>query len=137
MSEDKALQIEDAEKQELAETGAERTRDRLVFVPRSDVFETEEAITVLAEMPGVDENSVEITLEQNVLTINGYVDPAQPEGLELAVAEYRIGDFSRAFTISDQIDRKAIEATAKDGVLRLVLPKVTEAKKRAITVKAG
>ena len=137
MAEDKALEIQDTEKREVAETGAERTRDRLAFVPRADVYEADKGITVLADMPGVDENCVDITLEQNVLTINGYVELEQPEGLNLAYAEYQVGDYQRAFTLSDQIDREGIEAVVKDGVLRLYLPKVTEAQRRKIAIKAG
>lgn len=137
MSEDTALQVQDTEKREVAETGAERTRDRLAFVPRADVYETDAAIIVVADMPGVDENSVDITLENNVLTINGYVEPEPPEGLRLAYAEYQVGDYVRAFTLSDQIARDGIEATVKDGVLRLQLPKITEAQRRTIAIKAG
>ncbi len=137
MTEDRALQVGDTEKLEVAETGAERTRDRLAFVPRADIYETSEAITVVADMPGVDENSVDITLEDRVLTINGYVEPMQPESHSPAYAEYQVGDFQRAFTLSDQIDRDGIEATVKDGVLRLRLPKITEAMKRKIAIKAG
>ena len=137
MSEEKALQVEDTEKQEVMETGAERTRDRLAFVPRADIYETEDAITVVADMPGVDESSLDIMLENDVLSINGYVEPMQPEGYGLAHVEYRVGDFQRSFTLSNQIDREGIEAVIKDGVLRLVLPKITEAKKRKIEIKAG
>jgi HSP20 family molecular chaperone IbpA len=137
MTEEKALQVEDTEKREVAETGTERTRDRLAFVPRADIYETEEAITVVADMPGVDENSLDITLENNVLSIDGYVESFQPEGYSLAYAEYRVGDYQRAFTLSDQIDRDGIEAVIKDGVLRLYLPKVTEARKRKIAIQAG
>jgi HSP20 family protein len=137
MTEETTLQVQDTEKREVAEMGAERTRDRLAFVPRADVYETEEGITVVADMPGVDENSVDITLENNVLTINGYVEPAQPEGHRLAYAEYQVGDYQRAFTLSDQIDRDGIEAVVKDGVLRLYLPKVTEAQRRKIAIRAG
>lgn len=137
MTEEKALQVQDTDKLEVAETGAERTRDRLAFVPRADIYETDEAITVVADMPGADENSVDITLENNVLTINSYVEPQQPEGHSLAYAEYQVGDYQRAFTLSDQIDRDGIEAVVKDGVLRLYLPKITEAKKRKIAIKAG
>jgi HSP20 family molecular chaperone IbpA len=137
MTEEKALQVEDTEKREVAESGAERTRDRLAFVPRADIYETEEAITVVADMPGVDETSLDITLENNVLSIDGYVEPMQPEGYSLAYAEYRVGDYQRAFTLSDKIDREGIEAAIKDGVLRLSLPKITEARKRTIAIKAG
>jgi HSP20 family molecular chaperone IbpA len=131
------LQVQETEKREVAETGAERTRDRLAFVPRADVFETEDAIVVVADMPGVDENSVDITLESNVLTIEGEVEPEAPEGLSLAYAEYRVGDYRRAFSISDQIDREGIEATVKDGVLRLHLPKIVQARVKRIAIKAG
>jgi HSP20 family protein len=137
MTEETTLQVQDTDKREVAEMGAERTRDRLAFVPRADVYETDEAITVLADMPGVDESSVDITLENNVLTINGYVEPVQPEGYRLAYAEYEVGDYQRAFTLSDQINREGIEAVVKDGVLRLYLPKVLEAQKRKIAIKAG
>jgi HSP20 family protein len=137
MTEETTLQVQDTDKREVAEMGAERTRDRLAFVPRADVYETDEAITVLADMPGVDESSVDITLENNVLTINGYVEPVQPEGYRLAYAEYEVGDYQRAFTLSDQISREGIEAVVKDGVLRLYLPKVLEAQKRKIAIKAG
>jgi HSP20 family protein len=137
MTEEKALQVEDTEKREVAETGAERTRDRSAFVPRADIYETEEAITVVTDMPGVDETSLDITLENNVLSLDGYVEPLEPEGYSLAYAEYRVGDYQRAFTLSDQIDRNGIEAVIKDGVLRLYLPKISEARKRSIAIKAG
>lgn len=137
MSEERGLELQDAEKQEVEATGAERTRERLAFVPRADIYETAEAITVVTDMPGVDETSVDITLDKNVLTITGYVEPMQPEGYSLAHAEYNIGDFERAFTLSDRIDREGIEATVKDGVLRLVLPKITEAKSRMIPISVG
>jgi HSP20 family molecular chaperone IbpA len=137
MSEEQALQLEDTEKLEVEETGAERTRDRLAFVPRVDIYETDEAITVVADLPGVDENSIDITLEKNVLTLNAYVEPEEPEGFELAYVEYRVGDYQRAFTLSDQIDQEGIEATVNAGVLRLQLPKITEAKRRKIAITAG
>jgi HSP20 family protein len=137
MAEEQALQVQDAEKRELDLAGAERTRDRLAFVPRADIYETNEGITVLADMPGVDESSVDITLENNVLTIRGYVDPVEPEGRSLAFSEYRVGDYERAFSLSDQIDQDAIDALVKDGVLRLHLPKITEARKRTIAIRAG
>lgn len=137
MTEDTVLQDSDIEKREVVETGAERTRDRMAFVPRADVYETGEAIVVVADIPGVDENSVDITLEDNVLTINGYVELEQPEGHSLAYAEYQVGDYQRAFRLSDQIDREGIQATIKDGVLRLHLPKITEARMRKIPINAG
>ena len=137
MSEERGLEVQNTEKQEVEEMGAERTRDRLAFVPRVDIYETDEAIHVVADMPGVDENSLDITLEKGVLTLNGTVEPAAPEGYSLAYAEYRVGDYTRSFSLSNEIDQEAIEATLKDGVLRLTLHKLTEAQTRRIAVKAG
>jgi len=136
MTEEQALQVQDTEKQEVDESGAERIRERPAFVPRADVYETGDTMVVVADMAGVDENSVDITLEDNVLTINGYVEPMAPEGYGLAYAEYRVGDYVRAFTVSDQIDRNGIEATVRDGVLRLYLPKAEEAKLHKIPVSS-
>ena len=137
MSEEtREIQVQDTEKQ-VAETEAERTRDRLAFVPRADIYETEEAIVVVADMPGVSENTLDITLEKGVLTLNGTVEPEAPEGYSLAYSEYRVGDYVRSFSLSDEIDQEAIEATLKDGVLRLTLAKITEARTKKIAVKAG
>jgi HSP20 family molecular chaperone IbpA len=134
--ESKDIQVQDTEKQEL-ETEAERTRDRPAFVPRADIYETEKAIYVVADMPGVDETSLDITLEKGVLTLNGAVEPDAHEGYSRAYSEYRVGDYVRSFSLSDEIDQEAIEATLKDGVLRLTLPKITEVQTRRIEVKAG
>lgn len=129
----------DAEKQEVTHTteGAERTRDCQCFTPRADIYETEDTIVVVADIPGAHEDSIEITVEKNILTINAYVEPEAPEGYSLAFAEYEVGDFQRSFRLSDEIDRSRIEATVKDGVLRLYLPKAPEAMARKISVKAG
>jgi HSP20 family molecular chaperone IbpA len=130
------LQVQEAEKQEVTEGEAERTRAGVAFVPRVDIYETDDSIVVLADMPGVDEQSVDITLEKNVLTINGYVEPVQLENYSLAYAEYRVGDYQRSFSLSNQIDQDGIEATVRDGVLRLHLPKAVPTT-RKISVKAG
>jgi HSP20 family protein len=134
--ETREIQVQDTEKQ-VAETEAERTRDQPAFVPRADIYETDEAIYVVADMPGVDEGSLDITLEKGVLSLNGTVEPDAPEGYGLGYAEYRVGDYTRSFSLSNEIDQGAIEATLKDGVLRLTLPKITEAQTRKIAVKAG
>jgi HSP20 family molecular chaperone IbpA len=137
MAEEQALQVQDSEKREIDLAGAERTRDQLAFVPRADIYETAEGITILADMPGVDESTVDITLENNVLAIRGYVKPEEPERLSLVYSEYRVGDYERAFSLSDQIDQDGIDAVVKDGVLKLYLPKITEARKRTIAIRAG
>ena len=117
--------------------GAERTHTHHVFVPRVDIYETNEEIVVVADMPGVDEADVDIVLEKKELKISGFVKPYQPEGYNLSYQEYAIGDFERSFILSEEIDRNRIEAKMKDGVLRLHLPKAPEFKTRKIEVKAG
>jgi HSP20 family molecular chaperone IbpA len=88
-------------------------------------------------MPGVDENSVEVNVERKVLTITGRVAPRQVEDHRLTYYEYEAGDFERSFTLSNQVDEDKIDATVKNGVLRLVLPKSEAARPKKIAVKAG
>lgn len=131
------MQAQQATKQEATESGVEQTRDRRVFVPRVDIYESGDDLILVADMPGVDENNVDITLEQDRLTIVGQVDPVTPNGYTLAYAEYAEGDYRRTFTLSNEIDRDHIEATMSNGVLRLRLPKAAPAKARKIAVKAA
>jgi HSP20 family protein len=114
----------------------ERTRERRIFTPHVDIVERKNDIVVIADMPGVDENSIDITLEKNVLTIYGAVEADIPENHRLFLSEYGIGDYQRVFTLSDEVDRERIQASVNNGVLRLVLPKAEEAKTRKIQVKA-
>jgi HSP20 family molecular chaperone IbpA len=140
--EKKDLQLQETEKQEVRESSAERTRERPAFIadgwrrvllshrPRSDIYELNSEIVadgyirVVADMPSVDADSVEITLERNTLTINGYIKPMELAGYTPAYAEYREGDYQRSFSLSNEIDQSKIEAEMKDGVLHLHLPKV-------------
>ena len=116
---------------------AEPARERQVFSPRADVYETGNEIVVLADMPGVQEGSVDISLEKNVLTVQGSVEAPPHAGYRLAYGEFDDGDYRRSFALSEGVDRDRIEATAKDGVVRLVLTKAKEAVARKIPVKAG
>lgn len=101
------------------------TERRPVYVPRVDIFENQADIVLVADMPGVTETSVDVTLDKGVLTLRGRVDPeAGHPGYTLERCEYRVGDYERAFTLAEEIDQDRIEATVKAGVLRLVLPKV-------------
>jgi len=134
--ETKELNVQETEKQEIVESDAERTRARPAFVPRTDIYEANDEIVLIADMPGVDEGSLDITLEKNVLTVNGLVEQTEPEGYTLTYSEYRVGDFQRSFRVSNEIDQDQIEATLKDGVLRLRLPKVSPTT-RKIAVKAS
>lgn len=128
----------DSEKQAAQNPVAtERTKPGKVFVPRVDIRETKESMILIADMPGVDENSVDITLEKNVLTITGSVAPTVHAGHAIVLAEYDIGDFERAFTISDEIDRDHISAAVKNGVLRVTLRKAEKVKARKIAIHAA
>ncbi|MGA1868005.1 MAG: Hsp20/alpha crystallin family protein [bacterium] len=115
----------------------ERTQNRKVFVPKVDIFERGDDTILLADLPGVDEKSVDINLDKNVLTITGVVDAKKADGYRLAYAEYETGDYQRSFTLSNEINKDKIEATMKNGVLRLHLPKAEEAKPKKIAVKSG
>lgn len=113
----------------------ERTRNRKVYVPKADIIETGESMVLYADMPGADEKSVEVTIEKNVLTIAGTVTPQGVEGRSIFYAEYDVGDYERAFTISDEVDRDRIDAVVKNGVLKLTLHKLPQAEARKITVR--
>ncbi|HWR71906.1 MAG TPA: Hsp20/alpha crystallin family protein [Nitrospirota bacterium] len=129
--------VKEIQKKEAATPeGVERTRPRKVYTPAVDILERKDDIVVTADMPGVDEKSVDITLEKNVLTIYGMVEPQFPEGQRLALSEYGVGDYQRAFTLSEEVDRDRINASVKNGVLRLVLPKAAAVKARKIEVQA-
>lgn len=129
--------VKEIQKKEAATPeGVERTRPRKVYTPAVDILERKDDIVVTADMPGVDEKSVDITLEKNVLTIYGMVEPQFPQGQRLALSEYGVGDYQRAFTLSEEVDRDRINASVKNGVLRLVLPKAAAAKARKIEVRA-
>ena len=114
----------------------QRRAERPVFVPPSDIYETRDNIVVLAEMPGVAPDGVDITLERRVLTIRGRSAANEHAGYQRVYNEYADGDYERVFTLSENIDRDRIEATLKDGVLHLVLPKAETAKARRIELKS-
>lgn len=130
-------QIEVQPREEVATQEGERTRAQRCFVPRADIYETDKEIVVVAEIPGADEESVEITVEKNVLTINAFVESLQPAGYSPAYAEYEQGDYQRSFRLPDEIDREKIKAVVSDGELRLRLPKAEGAKTRKIKVVAA
>lgn len=130
---EKDLQVQ--EKQEL-QTGAESTRNVPIFVPAVDIYESESELTLLADMPGVPIENVDINLDNDQLTIKGSTSVGQEEGT-LLLREYLVGDYYRQFTVSNIIDRDKISASMKDGVLKLVLPKAEAAKPRKIEVKTA
>ena len=107
------------------------------FLPAVDIYETDEGAVLVADLPGCDETTVDISIEDRELTLRGRVKAPEFEGLELTNAEYRVGDFERTFTVSELIDTSRIEATVRDGVLRLTLPKAEVAKPKKIQIKTG
>jgi HSP20 family molecular chaperone IbpA len=115
----------------------DRIPSRSVFVPPSDIYETKDSIVVLAEMPGVAPDGVDITLERRVLTIRGRSAAREHAGYQRVYNEFVNGDYERVFTLSENIDRDRIEATLKEGLLHLVLPKAETARARKIELKAS
>jgi HSP20 family molecular chaperone IbpA len=118
-------------------TEVERTRNRRTMTPPTDIWETPEAIYLAADMPGVAQKNVNITLEQDLLTIDGTSEESAPQGYSLVYGEYQPTDFRRQFTISTQINREKIQAVVKDGVLTVILPKAEPARAHKIEVRAG
>jgi HSP20 family protein len=126
--------IEKREAQELQR--AERTRAGRTFVPRVDIVEQENELLLLADMPGVQPDGLDIRYERGELTIHGKVEQRQgSEQADYMLREYGIGDFYRAFQVGEEINPEKIEAEVKDGVLTLHLPKTERAVPRKITVK--
>lgn len=115
----------------------ERIRNVKTFVPRVDIYETKDALFLIADMPGIDEKSVDVELEKNILTIIGRVNIDDSKDKSIVYSEYEVGDYERTFSLSDEIDRDKIYATVKNGVLRLELPKAEKAKPKKIAIKAA
>ena len=131
------METKDLQSQDPRVTGAEPMRNRRVYTPKVDIVETHDAIELIADMPGVDEQSVSIMLERGVLTVYGKVDWKEPESRDPVHREYGVGDYQRTFTLSDAIDQDRIEARVKNGVVRVKLPKGAGARVRQIAVKGG
>ena len=136
MANEGRMEIQKAEKAGVPAV-PEQTRPGPVYSPSVDIFENDNAITVLADMPGVKAQDLEIDLRDSVLSLTGRVTP--PEGAKESdvLREYRAGTFFRQFTLSETIDQAKIDAKLTDGVLRLELPKVEKARPRQITVRSG
>jgi len=114
----------------------EQTRPGPVYSPAVDIFEHETAITVLADMPGVKAQDLEIDLRENVLTLTGRVSSSEMEAPSYVLREYEPGTFIRQFSLGSAIEQSKIDAKLKDGVLRLELPKAEKARPRQIAVRA-
>jgi HSP20 family molecular chaperone IbpA len=119
-----------------APTAPEPDQQRAVL-PAVDVFEDAGGITLLADLPGVPREQLELKVEGDALLIEGGVQPRTPDGLEPIYAEVRVPRYRRSFTLSRELDATRIEAGLKDGVLTLRIPKQAHAQSRRIAVTAG
>jgi len=105
-----------------------------VFMPTADIYETQDALKVVLEMPGVEKGNVDVHVEDGVLNVEGRLDLTKYKGLQPLYTEYNIGHYSRSFRLSNKINQEKIGAELKEGVLSLTLPKDEEAKPRTIQV---
>jgi HSP20 family protein len=124
------------EKQELS-AGQEKTRPGRHYLPDVDIAEFSDRLQIFADLPGVSEKDVQVTLDNDVLTIQGAVNTGMYDGLSPLYTEYNVGNYFRQFSLHETIDGSAIKATMRNGVLELVLPKVEAAKPRKIEVKVS
>jgi HSP20 family molecular chaperone IbpA len=112
----------------------EKTVPGRYYIPYADIHETEDALTVVMEVPGVERNDVNVALENDVLQVDGRIDFTKYESMEPVYTEYNVGHYTRSFTLSNKIDQDRISAQLDDGVLTLTLPKVKEAQPRRISI---
>lgn len=125
------------EQSEQVRNQPEATREDPAYAPLTDIYETNDALVVLAEMPGVDPDNVDISVENRTLTISGHSTKSDPQGYTPVHAEYRDIDFRRSFTLSEAVDSDKIDAAMDNGVLRLTIPKSGPAPAKKISVKRG
>ena len=131
MAENKELEVR--EKKELV-AKEEKTTPGRYFIPYADIYETEEALAVVLEMPGVEKERLDVGLENGVLRVDGRIDFSEYRDMEPVYAEYNVGHYARSFALSDKIDQEKISANLEDGVLTLTLPKAKHAQPRKIAI---
>jgi HSP20 family molecular chaperone IbpA len=105
------------------------------YRPQVDIYETEDQFVVVADVPGASDEDIELSLEKDVLSLHAKVAEPQFEGYESRWRGYGVGDWKRSFRLTEAVDREGIDATVKDGVLRITVPKAKEALKTSIPVK--
>jgi len=131
MASQQELQVQ--QKREV-EKKKETTVSWRTYLPVTDIFETDQALNVVLEMPGVGKDAVDVSVEDDVLTIDGRIDYSKYEGLQPVYTEYNVGHYARSFQLSSKIEQGNIHAELKDGVMTLVLPKAEKAKPRKIKI---
>lgn len=136
MAATESTELKVREKQEVAQP-AEHMRPGVYFTPHVDIFETENEITLLADMPGVKSDDLSIDLRDDTLTVEGDIATLESQKEEMIYEEYDTGRYYRQFSLSEVIDQAKIDAQLQDGVLRLSLPKVEKATPRKIEVRTS
>lgn len=131
MPEKQELQVQQKHEVDKAQESTTPTR---AFIPIADIYESENALTVVLEMPGVSRDNVDVNIEDGVLTVEGRIDFAKYQELQPVYSEYNVGHYRRTFRISSQIDQSGITAEMRDGIITLELPKVEVAKPRRVQV---
>jgi HSP20 family protein len=131
MAESQELAVQEKKEQVTKE---EKTVPARYYIQNTDIYETDDALTVVMEIPGVEKKDVDVNIENDVLRVEGRLDFTKYEGLEPLYTEYNVGHFARAFTLSNKIDQQQIAAELNDGVLTLTLKKVKEAIPRKIAI---
>lgn len=127
----------EAKPKQKVERKEESTRAGAYFQPPVDIYENSDTIVLLADMPGVTPDGLDVNLEHDQLTVEGRVRPDDYQGLKPLHVEYGVGGYFRRFTLGEHIDRDGIKAQLKHGVLELRLPKAERAKARKISVQAA
>ncbi len=128
--------IEVTEKQAVETGNGEPIFAGRFYTPAVDIYSTDEAITLVADLPGVGKEGLDIDLREGVLTLMGKVED-EPADYRILQREYEVGGYLRKFNISDDVDVDGIDATLRDGVLTLVLPKTEAARPRKIEVRVN
>lgn len=118
------------------ERDVERQRERFIFTPPIDIYESDEGLVLHADLPGVTIDTLELQVQNNKLTLFGRVTRAVPEAARALHQEYEVGDFLRSFILSDDVDHERISAKLSNGVLKLILPKAAKAEPRRIEVNS-
>lgn len=124
------------QKQQVQHRG-ETTKPEKHFIPAVDIFENKEQVTIIAEMPGVPLESIDVNLEDDLLTITGHRQPDDMQESKILVQEYETGHYHRRFTLAETIDREKVQASLNEGMLTIVLPKTAPAKPKKIEIKTG
>jgi HSP20 family protein len=131
MAKSRALEVQ--EKKELV-SKEEKTVPARYYVPNTDIYETDDAFTVVMEIPGVEKKNLTVHVENDILRVEGRIDFSKYEGVEPVYTEYNVGNFVRAFTLSSKIDQDKVGAQLDDGVLTLTLKKAKRAMPRLIPI---